>query len=477
MSNVLAETSKATQRSQILVVDKDSVFVNQLKLDARLGEVDPLSIDCTGDAREFLVEESTPLRGVFISYDLPDLGWVEVVKAVHQSRPGTPTYLMYSGDAAPQDLTEKDLQNLGVQKSLGKPLDYKKMISLLNDLDLGFSTQIALQKAKENKDQVDGVSLATDDDFSPIRASNFLSGSQCLFDVYVRLKKDKFVMILHAGDVFDHDRLSNYIKKGVESFYIKKEIQETYVRYCEFLVRKILGNKEISKNIKLAQTLNFGEETSRYLKESGVGENELRMASNFVATVQDLFEQFKPKEEEILKEFVENIALYDHGVSTAMIAALLADSMGIESEYAVNIIGTAALVHDVGLLKLPEEIRHEDLAKMTPEETELFKTHPHLGAEELKKIPGMPPLVPTIVAQHHVRRGKLGFPSLASVGGTLNQNVEIVGIAGEFSRLISEAKDNLSLDPIGEMENAVFPGFSRGIVIEFQTVFSMKALF
>jgi len=69
---------------------------------------------------------------------------------------------------------------------------------------------------------------------------------------------------------------------------------------------------------------------------------------------------------------------------------------------------TAALLHDVGKLAIPEHIISKP-GKLTPEEFEKMKIHPVVGAEILERVEFPYPVVP-IVRSHHERWDGSGYP-------------------------------------------------------------------
>ena len=145
----------------------------------------------------------------------------------------------------------------------------------------------------------------------------------------------------------------------------------------------------------------------------------------------------------------------------------------MNAHQALHIVGTAALVHDIGLMKMPEKFKEEDESKLSPEEIELYRTHPTVGAAELEKIPRIAGSIPQAVAHHHVRRNQKGFP--ADVGGSQRNLIsEVIGISDDFAALILRSKNDPSIQPIKEMEKA-YEGFTRQVVTAFQNLFVLGA--
>jgi diguanylate cyclase (GGDEF)-like protein/putative nucleotidyltransferase with HDIG domain len=121
----------------------------------------------------------------------------------------------------------------------------------------------------------------------------------------------------------------------------------------------------------------------------------------------------------------------EHIRSIQQCAASLAEACGL-SEADVQAVRTAALLHDVGNMAVPEHILAKP-AKLTPEEFERIKIHPRVGADILRDVPFDAP-VGDMVLYHHERWDGLGYPSSLQ-GEQIPLGARILAIADCFSTL------------------------------------------
>jgi HD-GYP domain-containing protein (c-di-GMP phosphodiesterase class II) len=145
----------------------------------------------------------------------------------------------------------------------------------------------------------------------------------------------------------------------------------------------------------------------------------------------------------------------------------------VTSDRPVETFGMAALLHDVGLYRLPEELRHEDLSKMTIEQQGVFKTHVGIGAQILSEMKSIHPAAIQGVEQHHARRGKQGFPSTVQAAN-LSLIGEITGMADDLAHLIQATGKKPDFDPLSEMEKRLH-GFSPKVADAFRRAFVRRA--
>ena len=121
----------------------------------------------------------------------------------------------------------------------------------------------------------------------------------------------------------------------------------------------------------------------------------------------------------------------EHVRSIQQYAAMLAEAAGL-SEAEVQAVRTAALLHDIGNMAVPEHI----LAKadaLTPEEFERVKIHPRVGAEILREVPFGAP-VSALVLSHHERWDGRGYPA-GLRGDHIPIGARILAIADCYSTL------------------------------------------
>ena len=123
----------------------------------------------------------------------------------------------------------------------------------------------------------------------------------------------------------------------------------------------------------------------------------------------------------------------EHIQSIQQYAAMLAEAAGL-SDADIQAVRTAALLHDIGNMAVPEHI----LAKpepLTPEEFERIKNHPRVGAEILRNVPFGAPVADMVLC-HHERWDGRGYP--AGLRGTeVPIGARILAIADCYSTMQS----------------------------------------
>lgn len=100
---------------------------------------------------------------------------------------------------------------------------------------------------------------------------------------------------------------------------------------------------------------------------------------------------------------------YQHSVNVAFYSMLTARWLQLP-EYMIRDIIQAALLHDLGKIKIPLEILNKP-GKLTEEEFAIIKKHPQMGYDLVKNRPEVHQNIVDAILQHHERIDGSGYPN------------------------------------------------------------------
>ena len=457
-----------TQIRSILLVDADPAAIQAISANA--GKTPLIFARTSQEAYNALTDKNVVLSGIFVSPKLQEPNGLKIIRLAHEWRIGTPLYVIQDGNEKPC-FDSHELEQLAVQGIVHKPLSYEDITRLVAPLVEGFDPTklIAPAAAPAPAPVKTATEVRTDEDFVPILAQNFLSGKNIFFDLFLRLDSGRFMKIVRAGDEFNPTRLEAYFRKGVDRFYIRKEIQFQYLAYCDQLAEAVLKRSDVPIEVQAAITLNLGQETLSFLKSQEV--LHLEYAVHFIEMLTTFVRKTELSEQPDIQLFMRNLPAYEHGVSCAMVGSLLAREFGLTSERVQRVIGLACLFHDLSLAGTPEIEKRAKEGKLSIEEKKLYESHPLESARLLAlKAPHVESIVVESVAQHHERISGHGFPQGLRTG-QITRIAEIVGICDEFVGLIEAIRLDPKSDPITGMWDDVLPRYSNSIATAFMAAF------
>ena len=119
-------------------------------------------------------------------------------------------------------------------------------------------------------------------------------------------------------------------------------------------------------------------------------------------------------------------------------ARALAHAVGVSDEE-VQGIATAALLHDVGKLAVPEHILSKP-GPLTEEEFEKIKIHPRVGFEIIEHVPFPYPVAPLVLC-HHERWDGHGYP-LGLRGADIPLGARILAVSDYFDSITRDRPYN-----------------------------------
>ena len=98
-----------------------------------------------------------------------------------------------------------------------------------------------------------------------------------------------------------------------------------------------------------------------------------------------------------------------HSVNVSLLSAATALAMGINNLEALHELALAALLHDIGLLMIPQDLltRRDSLK---PEENLIYREHANWGFAILQESDSLPRSVALVAQQHHEHADGSGYP-------------------------------------------------------------------
>jgi HD-GYP domain-containing protein (c-di-GMP phosphodiesterase class II) len=124
-----------------------------------------------------------------------------------------------------------------------------------------------------------------------------------------------------------------------------------------------------------------------------------------------------------------------HITNVALLSMALAETIGLPAG-TVNEIGVAALLHDMGKLRVPSEILNAP-GRLNAEQAAIVKRHPEDGTRILLAASGAPELAAVVAYEHHMQFDGGGYPT-APRRWKLNLASAITTIADVYDALRSE---------------------------------------
>ncbi len=133
-----------------------------------------------------------------------------------------------------------------------------------------------------------------------------------------------------------------------------------------------------------------------------------------------------------MRRFDPNLA--SHGVDTGMLAMAIGQEHGCDPPQ-LKLVGLAALLHDIGQLRLPLNLVRK-VQVFTHQEHKLMHAHCEMGVAVLNQFPDIPEESKRMILEHHERLDGSGYPK-GLQDNHISELTQILSIADTYDAQIS----------------------------------------
>jgi putative nucleotidyltransferase with HDIG domain len=125
---------------------------------------------------------------------------------------------------------------------------------------------------------------------------------------------------------------------------------------------------------------------------------------------------------------------FEHSVSICALLMSFCQALGMDAA-TVEEAGMGGLLHDIGKMKIPNEILNKP-GKLTEDEFAIMKSHAALSRDILSEVPGISTMVIQIAGEHHEKVAGGGYP-LGLAGEAISQIGRMTAIVDVYDALTS----------------------------------------
>jgi putative nucleotidyltransferase with HDIG domain len=163
-----------------------------------------------------------------------------------------------------------------------------------------------------------------------------------------------------------------------------------------------------------------------------------------------------------------------HATRVARLAVSIADELGIADEV-IDTLEHGAMLHDIGKLDMPTEILSKP-APLTEAEWQVMRTHPQVGYDLVKRLPGMAMAAEIVLAHHEAFDGS-GYPN-GLKGTGIPLGARILTVADSFDSMTHPHTQRPPMPPamaVWEIERCSGTQFDPDVAVALGPVLAYAA--
>jgi putative nucleotidyltransferase with HDIG domain len=232
-------------------------------------------------------------------------------------------------------------------------------------------------------------------------------------------------VLLNEGSVLTLGFIHRLKAKNIHYVYVESE-----------MTKDVEVNDNISTNLRFETASKLNEVFSN-LTNDKVGKNNTIGRVRLIRDLNQVFDKIMTEmnSSKHLLNLLTHMQfsldkLFDHSVNVSLYALSIGKHLGLKASE-LQILGLGALFHDIGKLKLKEDVK-----KTSSENKALWKSHPEVGFEMLRKESEFHLLIAHCAYQHHENIDGTGFPR-GIKGNDIHLFAKIVSVAEAFDHLIA----------------------------------------
>jgi HD-GYP domain-containing protein (c-di-GMP phosphodiesterase class II) len=285
-------------------------------------------------------------------------------------------------------------------------------------------------------------SLGTVQFYRPVKIIDINAGDVLDFDTNIYLPVNrKYVRLTNAGEAMDAAKIDKIKEHHFNTVHVVFDQLGQFYSYMAKRLRAIT-NSSFGITEKRQRMNHAIREMLTDLFQDGItsyesGQRILKDCSEIVKSyiMQGDSADWYKRIEQVLGQ---NKDEYSHTGNVSTLAALFSLGTGIGKP---EDLALAGLVHDVGLIDLPYEIRTKDPRKMKPDELKEYQKHPLMSVNLIKsKKIILSDHVSKIIQQHHEFVSGDGYPN-GIFGDRILKESQLLSIADRFDYLLNGDED------------------------------------
>ena len=272
-------------------------------------------------------------------------------------------------------------------------------------------------------------------DYLPVYITSLRIETDLDFDLY-HFNGVDMVLFRAAFQPFTDKVRQTLIDRGVNRLYVSSSQRKIFQGYIQAHIHSILSDDTIDDFTKASIVYDSAKGLVTEIFNEPTRSENIRRSKEFVESTVMFVLQSENAFHNVLRVMSFDYSLYTHSVNVCTFSLALAHAAGIEKSTDLVELGTGALLHDIGKVKIPDTILYKP-GPLNAHEIETVRKHPTWGVELISETDVVPAAAYIPIKQHHEREDGGGYPRRLKADD-IHVYGKIVGIADAFDAMTTD---------------------------------------
>lgn len=278
----------------------------------------------------------------------------------------------------------------------------------------------------------------------PVSIDELIKKPTVQVNLFVKLSDDKFVMVARAGTNTSVEHLHKFKEKGLVYLYAKANDFRTLVKQSISVAGMTVGSDAIDNISKLHVIENAAKSVYEEIHSIGVDYSVITHA-RLVAEASLTVVAGSPSLADLVMKFAQmKDGFTRHAMMVSMVSTMIGQSHDWVKQSTMEKLALGGLLHDIGKIKLPQDLMQKEEDRMSHDEKVIYRSHPEVGRQMLATVKDLPDDVLLIVYEHHEQADGSGYPRGLKDFQT-SPLARVVSLANAFCDLAVKKDDPLTI--------------------------------
>lgn len=308
-------------------------------------------------------------------------------------------------------------------------------------------------------------------EFTPLRISTVKPLRELTFDLYIYFK-EQYLCYAKRGEKLSEEKFQKLKTQKVAKFFITEKDEINYQHFLDSLLEETLSNPQIPVEEKVNVAEGAASSAVERMQKDPGSESAYRATEKAAKSLRQVIKDNPDALKKIFgKKVDKNEEIIKHSLNVCALSVKLAEVRRCK-EQELDDLGTAALIHDVGLTTLNKDdiqLFYKPKKLLTNDDKRIYYLHCKDAASLLKEKPYVTPAILELVTNHEEVQTGLG-PNRKKKLSDLEQILSLVN--NYDKRTITnkttpaQTLKDIMIDELGNYELDLLNDFKKVLVAE-----------